>query len=204
MANRTAVMNRALIKLGRERIADETEESEPARVMASIFDDLARTTLRSQIWSFAKARASLAALSTAPAFGWVRAFQLPSDFLRVVQVNDYWDFALFREATQEEVVPFEIEGRTLLTDFAAPLKLRYIRDVSSEVETWDASFVEAFSCRLASEACETLTKGSGTKKQILMKEYEDALREAKRCNAIELPPVPVADGSWLTARFAGI
>lgn len=200
MASRTDVINRALIKLGTPTIADPNEDSEQALKAAVVFDDLVRSELRGNAWSFAITRTVLAALAAAPAYEWTYQFQLPSDFVRVVQVNDYWQFAGVREATDAAAVPYAIEGTKILTNFTAPLRFRYVRDVSDDPTVWDAAFIEAFSCRLAAELAETLTK-SATKKQMMQGDYKIALREAKRLNAIELPPVPLPDNSWITGRY---
>lgn len=200
MASRTDIINRALIKLGAPTIADPNEDSEQALKAGIVFDTLLRSELRMHPWSFAITRTTMSALSTAPAYEWLYAYQLPADFLRVVMVNDYWDFAGVREATDAPAVPYTIEGRQLLTNFAAPLKLRYVQDVSADPTSWDAIFIEAFSCRLGEELCETLTK-SAAKKATMEQDYRQALRDARRVNAIELPPQPLPDNSWVTGRY---
>lgn len=200
MASKVDIINRAMIKLGAPTIADPNEDSEQALKANVVFDSLLASELRKHAWSFAIARTQLAALAEAPAYEWTYQFQLPADFVRVVQVNDYWQFAGVREATDEAAVPYVIEGTKLLTNFTAPLRFRYVRNVSEDPTTWDATFVEAFACRLAEELCETLTK-SVAKKAQMEKDYLQAVREARRVNAIELPPVPLPDNSWITGRY---
>ncbi|CAB4126149.1 hypothetical protein UFOVP68_11 [uncultured Caudovirales phage] len=200
MASRTDIINRALIKLGAPTIADPNEDSEQALKAGVVFDTLLRSELRMHPWSFAIKRATLAPLTTAPAYEWTYAYQLPSDFLRIVMVNDYWDFAGVREANDAPAVPYSIEGQQLLTNFAAPLKFRYVYDVSADPNVWDALFVETFACRLGEELCETLTK-SAAKKATMETDYRQALRDARRVNAIELPPQPLPDNSWVTGRY---
>jgi hypothetical protein len=200
MASRTDIINRAMIKLGAPTIADPNEDSEQALKAKAVFDSLIRAELRAQAWSFAIKRTQLAALAAAPEYEWTYAYQLPSDFVRIVQVSDYWPFAAVREATDNSAVPYVIEGQQILTNFAAPLRLRYVHDAGDDPNSWDAYFVEAFANRLAIELCETLTK-SATKKQTLDRDYARALREAKRLNAIELPPIPIPDNSWITGRY---
>jgi len=200
MTSRVDIINFALIKLGVPTIADTAEDSEQALKSGILFDRVLRSELRKHPWSFAIKRTILAALAEAPAYEWGYQFQLPGDFLRVVQVNDYYQFAGVREATDDAAVPYTIEGRNLLTNFQAPLRFRYVADVGVDPTTWDATFIDAFSCRLAEELCETLTK-SGSKKAMMEKDYAQAVREAKRVNAIELPPVPLLDNSWITGRY---
>src|SRR5690606_40618312 len=64
---------------------------------------------------------------------------------------------------------------------------------------FDALFVEAFACRLAAEACETITN-SNTKKQAAWAEYGEAIGQARRANAIERPAVAMSDDTWLDRK----
>ena len=72
-------------------------------------------------------------------------------------------------------------------------------DVTGSVALWDAAFVEAFACRLAVELVQSINKNMQLK-QSLKQDYMEALKEAKRTNAIELPPQTIADDSWVLAR----
>jgi hypothetical protein len=61
-------------------------------------------------------------------------------------------------------------------------------------------FAEVFACRLAVEVCERLTQ-SNTKRQIAWDEYQQAMRAAVRSDAIENPPEPLPDDSWILSRI---
>lgn len=197
MADRTGVMNQALIRLGVETITSENDENEPARVMRACFDDHVKAELRAYPWSFAKARAQLAALSAAPDFGYDVAYQLPADFLRVIQINDFYEFV--DHTYDQEDVPYEIEGRQLLTNYEAPLKIRYIKDLTADPSSWDALFVRACSISLAALTCKTLTKSTSDKIS-LDKEYLAVISLARRVDAIERPPSVTPDGTFITRR----
>lgn len=192
--------NRALIKLGVQTIANPLENTEPARVMRVVYDDLCRSELRINPWLFAIGRVDLPALLTPPTFGYANQFELPSDFIRVVQIGDFYDFAAVREGTNAPFAPYSIEGSAILTNYGAPLRLRYIRDVTEAPDIWDVSFREAFACRLAMEVCETLKKSTSAYAKA-KEDYRDAIREARRLNAIESPPQFLPDNSWVLARY---
>lgn len=200
MTSRTQIINFALTKLGVQTVTSEDEASEPAIKAKLVFDTAVRSELRRHAWSFALARAQLAASSTPPAFGWINAFPLPTDCLRVIQVGEYFDFAGVRQQVDTIVVPYAIEARQILTDLGAPLKLRYVRDMSNEIAQWDAAFTDAMSNRLAIELAETLTK-STTRYEQATQMYKASITEARRCNAIELPPVPLPDNSFMMSRI---
>lgn len=203
MSNRTEVINRALVKIGANTIASPDEESEQARKAALVFATLAQGELRRQVWSFAKKRATLAPLAD-PQGGrdFSSGFNLPADCLRLVTLNGNWVFSSIREGFSGGDPAYAIEGRTLLTNDrgSASAYIAYVGDVSGQVALWDANFVEAFACRLAAELVQTIAKNM-TLKQSLKQDYIEALKEAKRVNAIELPPQSIADDSWILARY---
>lgn len=55
-------------------------------------------------------------------------------------------------------------------------------------------------CRLAFDLAEKLTQSSG-KKEAALRDYQLAVREAVRVNAIETAPEAMPDGAWVLARL---
>lgn len=192
------IINGALVKVGEGRVASENDDNERAKVVRVVYERLLRAELRRHAWSFALKRANLAELATPPLHGFDAAFGLPSDWLRLVSIRDEWVFDALADLRDGRAA-HAIEGRELLCDDSGPLPIRYVAYVS-DTTLWDATFVEAFTARLAIEICEPLTKKT-QRIPALKEEYAVSVGEAKRCNAIELPPVAVADGSWVQARF---
>lgn len=196
--------NAALDKVGQSPITSFEDGNKAANLVKRRFDAVRDAELRRRRWSFAIARAQLAADSEAPAFGYGHAYPLPTDCLRVIAVGDFdhgpglADYGSGGDAG----APYRIEGRAILYGSvgatAAALNLRYIRSVS-DTSLWDATFGEAFACRLAIELCEPLA-GSTSKKQELRDEYREAVAEAVRANALELPPQQLADDTWIMGR----
>lgn len=199
MGNKTEVINRALIKIGANTIASPDEASEQARKALLVFETVAQNELRRQAWSFAKKRATLAPLAV-PTGGddFSTSFNLPGDCLRLVSLNGNWVFTSIREITSDPVPSYAIEGRTLQTNDTTA-KIVYIADVTGNVALWDATFVEVMACRLAAEITQSINKNLSLK-QSLKQDYMEALKEAKRTNAIELPPQTLPDDSWVLAR----
>ena len=201
IASSVDIANSALTKLGEKRITALTDNQKGAREINAVFELRRDKLLRAFNWNFAMKRTNLSALSDAPEWGYTYQYQLPSDCLRVVQVNDFYvipGFADFVGAGPDEE-PFRIEGATIVTDFVAPLKIRYVRRVTSSGD-FDAAFVEAFAYDLAFETCEAITQSS-TKKESLREGRRQEILEAIRANAIELPPQAQADDAWIASRF---
>lgn len=200
MANNVDIANSALTKLGETRIMSLTENAKGAREINAVFTLRRDKLLRAFNWNFALTRTSLSALADEPDWGYTLQYQLPADCLRVVQVNDVWvipGLSDFMGGPDDE--PFKIEGRRILTNYAAPLKVRYLKRVTNPAE-FDACFVEVFAYDLAYETCEAITQSS-TKKESLREGKRMEILEAIRANAIELPPSQVPDDSWIASRF---
>lgn len=199
MASQVEICNRALTKLGAARITSLDDANKSARAMAALWDTVRRAELRVRNWSFALRRALLPALSAAPAWGFARAFQLPADFLRLVQVNDVFVAPGLADYRSGDDSPYAIEGMSLSTDFGAPLKLRYIADVT-DTAAFDALFVEALAAKLAYEAAYDINQ-SNQGREAAAQDYKQALLNASRANAVERPPQGFPDDSWMLGRL---
>lgn len=193
MASQVSIVNRALVKLGESTVLLLTDNVKQARTMAAIFDDTRDAELRANRWKFAIKRAQLSALVDAPQFGYSYQYELPDDYLALVQVGEF-----YVRTGMKQRAPWSIEGRRLLTDQAAPLAIRYVSRVT-DTSQFDALFVDSLACRLAMEACEALTQ-SDTKFQRVAAMRAEALKQALRVDAIENPPDELPDGTWLESR----
>lgn len=199
MASNIDIANAALLKLGADRITSLNDNNDRARVLNQRFTMVRDAELRRHRWRFALARAMLPALADAPAFGFARAFQLPVDFIRLVQVGEY---DLGADLTDYRSAPnglWAVEGQTILSNLESPLPIRYIKRINDPA-LFDSAFVEAFAARLAWECCERITQ-SDSKRQLAAGEYKEAIREAIRANAIEAPPEYASDDTWVMARI---
>lgn len=194
MASEVSIANRALTKLGADRILLLSDETQSARTINSMFYDVRDAEIRRYTWKFSIKRASLVALVDAPAWGYDYQYPLPSDYLGLVQVGEFYVRPRDRKA------PWSVEGPNLLCDFEAPLNIRYKSRVENAA-LFDPLFVEVFACKLAMESCEALTQSS-TKADAAAQAYKFALSEAARQDALENPPEEFAWGSFLDAREA--
>lgn len=185
MVSKTEVANRALSKLGEERVSNiETTNTKAARTINTMYDIVRDAVMQSAPWNFAIKRASLAEDATAPAWGYDNRFSVPSDMLSLLSIYNDPDY--------------QIEAGYILTDEGAPLKIRYIYRAESE-GTWSPMFIEAFAARLAYESCEAITE-SNTKKDGLLRDYNLALQAAYAADAIENPADSLPEDEWLEAR----
>jgi len=199
MASQVEIINRALIKLGASRITSIDDASKSAQVMSVLWDTVRRSELSKRYWTFSLARVLLPALSTPPTFGFGNAYQLPPDYLKLVQVGDQYLAPGLADYRTQDDSAWAIEAGVLMTNFGAPLKIRYVADVS-DPGLFTPQFIEVMASKLAYEACYAITQ-SRDGQQAAGQDYKQAVREAAMANAIEKPPQGMLDDAWILGRL---
>ena len=199
MASQVEIVNRALIKIGGNRITSMGDDSKSAKVMSALWDTVRKSEITKRYWNFALARAQLAKLSTAPSWNFQNQFQLPVDFLKIVQVNDMYIVPSMTDYVNGDNSPYAIAGQTIETDFEDPLKIRYVKDIA-DPGLFDHLFVEVLASKLAYEACYEITQSRQGCDQAL-NDYNIAIKEAYKSNAISRPPQSIPDDSWILSRL---
>lgn len=185
-----AIANMALDYLGAAAITSMDDESVTAARIKRNFPLVRDAVLRSYPWNCAARRAKLPALAGAPDFGFARAFQLPSDCLRVFAIEDD---ALYGER-------WRVEGRQLLTDAGAPLEVRYISR-PSDVALLDPMLVDAIAARLAANLCYAVTENA-TRAQQMAVQAQQIWTAAKSVDAVEASQDErITADLWVNARF---
>ena len=179
MANSTVELcNRALDLIGTNSITSLNDNSKAARLCNRNFGPVRDAVLRSYPWNCAMARARLPALVTAPAFGYARAFQLPQGpdpayCLRVWEIN----------GEPAEDIDYQIEGRTIVTDEAAPLDIRYVARIEDPT-LFDPLLDDAIAARLAVDIAFSLVSNA-TLVTELRNAYVAKMNEARMIDARE-------------------
>ena len=193
-----AICQRALHKMGAGSITSLNDNNEKARVLKVAYDPVRKAELRRRRWKFAIKRAALPELADTPISGYDHQYQLPNDWLRLVEGGDLISVADTSDYRTSPNALYAIEGRAILTDLSAPLQIRYLADIT-DANLFDACFCESLAARLAFECVERITE-STQKKADLFNDYRNSIREAVHANALEAPPEFPGDGEWVTAR----
>ena len=132
-----------------------------------------------------------------PISGWNYVYLLPSDFILMVAINDYWCWGSRTEM-------FEVAGNTLLTNECQAI-IKYTGYVTDTTQ-YDPLFVDALTCLLASKIATTLRKDDARMSQELVMRYKDALSEARARNAGERKLKRfnlISDSRTLRSRYYG-
>ena len=157
----------------------ETPETEEESLGARWYDATRRSILRMFPWNFARKRATVSLISTAPDHGYANAYQLPNDFIGIIYIGENID---------DNITDFVIEGDQLLIDNedAASLDICYIYDIEDVVK-FDPIFLMFLVAELAVVFGNSLT---GLNKSIAgMEKLRDRWEaKARAKNGQENPP----------------
>lgn len=189
MASIVGICNRALQKVGAQAIVSLSENTRNARSLNRAYDSVRKAELENHSWSFAVKRASLPADAPSPDWGRANAFTLPNDFIRLLP--DYPE----RLYGDED---FQIENGKIITNFSAPLEIRYIADIV-DPEMMTPLFREVLACKLAIEIAAEITQSSSISAEVA-DQYEKEIRKAKKQNAFQTKPAVAPDDTFISCR----
>ncbi len=185
MPSMIQILNNALLTLGGNEVLDETESSVGARVGRQFYPIVRDDLLRKHNWKFAIKRQVLGEATAAPIWKWAKAFELPADCLRIIEVQD------------QDLETWDVEGTTVVTN-ATTCSIRYVSRVDDEAE-FDASFVETFSLALALKLAIPLTANFQIV-QMISKALKEQLESARTMNAFEAGPTKFVSNELLNYR----
>ncbi len=188
MPSDTAICNNALRKVAAGRITSLFESSKRAKVCNQIYTRLRDDELRSHVWNFAKAKATLIATTT-PISGFEYAHVLPDDWIRTVGV---WG-----DDAQHSQPRYAILRQTIESDFQ-DIWLTYIRRVANPA-VMDSLFRRALAYRIAMEIAPAI-EGVDVSRETLERDYAGVIREARSVDAIEDYPEQLPIDDWIAVR----
>ena len=195
------VVNRALTKLGAQKITALTDNSPSASVMSDIVDSVRDQFLRDNTWNPAVERVVLAKDTTAPAWGWASRFALPADYIKIVTVESGSSSAvtLYTDGDQPQPVKYRIEGTYILCDETASLWVRYVKRLT-DMSRYDSQMIEALATLYAKEACMGII-GDPSLKDQLHNEYRMYLADAKKSDGWEDGSTEYQEDEYIGVRI---
>jgi hypothetical protein len=177
--------NWALTEVGAQRITSLSDETKEALVCNEHYEKVKRYMLSIHPWNFNVTRAEFSEVLPAPDWGWDHKFQIPADCGQILET----------ENGDEEYV---VEGDEVLCD-ESTFKCLYASTTCSEAN-FRPYFEKAFALQLACTISYALVQNASLK-ELLKKDAEKALREARSFDAQEGRPQPVNVNTWTDERF---
>lgn len=179
--------NSALQMIGLQTITSLSDNTPEARLVNSFYAQARDETLAEHPWAEATTRAALAQLVTAPLFGFLYAYQKPSDFIRMVY-------------PEIKTIPYRIESDQILSDLT-PFNTVYIFRLTDTTKMGPLLSKAIYS----NMAMKIATKGTGSDQKAAMasKVFQDALDEARFQDSQQQYTYSWQSSDWLGARYYG-
>lgn len=168
-----SIINDALIELGEPRINARTDNTPQGKAANAAFDSEKEAFLALHFWRFALKRVELAQNSSAPGHKYSYSYALPSDFVRLFQINET-DVEDIREPLFDRV------GDNIETDETS-VKIAYV--YNADVSVFDPLAAKALSFFLATKMAMVLPD-SRTQREDMMRESERWLKKAKAADSM--------------------
>jgi hypothetical protein len=140
------VCNIALGHIGQLPIASFDEETTAAQLCAQRYAPLRDVVIEARDWTWAVQRFALDPNSTAPAWGYTRAYTLPENVITIRQA-----------CNAQGDVEYEREGRLVLCDNDGPLWVRCIVRVE-DCDQFSPGFIHALTLLMAANLAGPLTE----------------------------------------------
>lgn len=178
-ASPVAICNIALGWLGGTFIISLDDNTTEAKLCKVNYEPLRDAVIEEREWTFATKRLEPVSLSTLPLYGFDKAFQIPVEVIRVLQVSRAGEVSTgvvidgsFKSATRggtgtgrESRIEWAREGSSILANNADRIFIRALVSIEDTTQ-FSPAFVQALAARLAMDLAIPLT--SSDKKQAIM------------------------------------
>lgn len=192
------ICNHALLNIGADTIASLDTNSNTddgvvysAKLCNTFFNQALEEVLRTHKWNSAMKRASLARLSEAPAFKFKYKYQLPIDYIRIINVYDTPE----ANSVKTEWV---VEGNTILCDYDA-VYLSYVSKVE-DVNTLDAFLTQAIIQKLAIKLSVPMQLDRAMKNDLIQEYNSVILPQARSVDTLENKYWEMEESDFLLSR----
>lgn len=193
--SKTQICNQALARIGAQSIMDIGDDAKGARACLNAYEATVREVASLGDWRCLKKRVAFSKLVATPAFEWAYQYQLPVDFISLVELNGV-------EYHGQPSDDWEVEGQVLLTD-ADEAKATYIAYVEDST-VWDALFTDAVVVLLASKIAVPMRQDEGMAQALKEEFLRSALPKARTKNGNNRRRLrfdPCAESRFLSARY---
>ena len=196
---KTEICNMALRYIGVRPVNNVESDTSAAAVELKAFWDLAvESTLRLNDWNFATKIIALAEIADEKCLGWDYAYMYPADCIMAWSVET-------ESSVRDASVTYEWE-KLLSPETSTPViatnqESAYLRYTSrvTDPSTWDTSFINALTWKLASLVCSRLTSDAGIFQKCSAM-YAQAAQEAQTMNRAENNNPTTPEGPYVEVR----
>jgi hypothetical protein len=185
MASDVGICNTALAWVGGSLIMSLGDDTNEARLCDAVYAGVRDAVLEAHDWTFAITRRNLPMSAASPDNGYANAFAIPSDILRITDVNDGQDW--------------RVEGDSIVTNEGS-CKIRAVARIT-DPNRFSSLFVQALAARLAADLAIPLAQ-SRLLQQDNFTIYENKLAQAVANDGMQGKSRKITS-SWLRGSRTG-
>jgi len=190
--SRKQIYNNALSKVCRKRISSVDEESFESNLCNSLYDTALIEVLWEHSWSSAIKRIKLVETAGNPLFAYEKSFQLPNDYIRLVQAYKSTD-------NQDFDFEWELSGKLFLANYS-DVYIKYISLPTSD-ESMNMPLTTVVTHKLAI-ALSYPMKADESREAQLVNQYESlVLPRAKSVDSMENRFVEFEENPWVESLY---
>jgi len=178
------ICNRALIAVHGPTITSLSQGTEEADKCSVLYPQIRDEVQREHFWNFAIKQATLNQLTGTPLFDFTYKYALPADYVRIYRL----------ENSRQR---YKIKSGELHTNSGA-VKIEYVSNVTDTTK-FDSMYATAVSLRLGAELAYPIA-GSTERGSVLMAEYNQYLKRAKRADGQEGTPDSLTADLFVDSR----
>ncbi len=182
-----SICSKALLKIGAQTITSFEDGTAESEVAANLYPLTRDSLLSSYPWSFAIVQKRLSRLDMSPLADYAYAYQLPSDYLRMISAGI---------GSRGRGVEYRIYENKIYTN-SEELIITYICRVDESI--FPTFFQDALVSALAYEFCLPLTE-STSRAEHLQKRADDVLKQARLTDSQQGTPLKFEDFTLIEAR----
>ncbi|KVF08987.1 hypothetical protein WJ04_09150 [Burkholderia vietnamiensis] len=188
MTSSVSICSNALLQLGDNPIASFDDPARRAMVCANLYPEVRDAMLRTHPWNSCTKRTVLAPLADAPIFDYPYQFQLPSDWLRTIQIG-----------SRGCALDYAAEGQRILA-YVDALPIVYIFRNENEA-TWESTLVDVVTKAMKAAIAYPITQ-SAAMAQTAQAEFATFLKQAKAINGQDDDTETIGDFPLLESRLS--
>jgi len=185
LASEVDICNMALGWIGADRITSLDDDSTQANLCKLNYPRSRDAVLETRQWQFALRREELAPDPVPPAYYWGQRFQVPTDVLRVISVDQPASSGsdeLISGIVHPEQIPWEIQGNYILCNFEVISVLEIVRVTATA--SFSEGFAHALAARLAADLSIPITN-SRTMQSDMWSLYQIKLDDAAATDGMQ-------------------
>lgn len=203
MSSVETICNRALAAVGSSTRIELIGENSTNGLLCNLLYEPSRlSVLASHMWNFAKRRAILTRLTATPPFEWSYYYELPSGYVRLIDVFD--DAACTNRLQYYEQESYEEQGaqtKLVLATSAEAVYAKYVANTQASRDPNQMSilFRDAVVYRLAANIALEKTEHA-SKLQLMEDKFNRVIAQARTVDTMDDPQEMIPWGPVLSAR----